>query len=91
MKPIYDIIQLKARKHSLKLFTCFTGVPRQTDEEKEFADFDIFDDPKAPYSTFKFQYSHKTFERLHQLMEFNTLMHVETIKDVIADCMVKKS
>ncbi|KAF5906235.1 cytosolic phospholipase A2-like, partial [Clarias magur] len=53
------------------------GVPRETDKEKEFADFDIFDDPETPYSTFNFQYSNQAFKQLHDLMEFNTLNNIE--------------
>lgn len=56
---------------------CFEGVPRETDEEREFADFDIFDDPETPYSTFNFQYSNQAFTQLHSLMEFNTLNNIE--------------
>lgn len=59
-----------------------TDVPRETEEEVEFADFDVFNDPKAPYSTFNFTYTHRNFERLSQLMEFNTLLHIEDIKSV---------
>uniref|UniRef100_A0A8C1SSE9 Phospholipase A2, group IVAb (cytosolic, calcium-dependent) n=1 Tax=Cyprinus carpio TaxID=7962 RepID=A0A8C1SSE9_CYPCA len=33
------------------------GVPHQMDKEREFAGFDILDDPETPYSTFSFQYS----------------------------------
>lgn len=54
-----------------------TGVPRVTEMEKEFADFDIFDDPESPFSTFNFQYSNEAFTRLHDLMEFNTLNNLE--------------
>ncbi|XP_013922893.1 PREDICTED: cytosolic phospholipase A2 [Thamnophis sirtalis] len=61
------------------------GVPRETQEEKDFADFDIFDDPDSPFSTFNFQYSHEAFNRLHDLMEFNTLNNLHVIKDVITD------
>uniref|UniRef100_A0AAR2KQ66 Phospholipase A2 n=1 Tax=Pygocentrus nattereri TaxID=42514 RepID=A0AAR2KQ66_PYGNA len=53
------------------------GVPRETEQEKEFADFDIFDDPQTPYSTFNFQYSNQAFTQLHDLMEFNTLNNIE--------------
>uniref|UniRef100_A0AAY4C0J7 Phospholipase A2 n=1 Tax=Denticeps clupeoides TaxID=299321 RepID=A0AAY4C0J7_9TELE len=53
------------------------GVPRQTQQEKEFADFDIFDDPASPYSTFNFQYSNQAFNQLYSLMEFNTLNNIE--------------
>lgn len=48
-------------------------MPRQTDEEKEFADFKLFDDPNRPYSTFNFTYSHRAFNRLTKLTEYNTL------------------
>jgi len=41
------------------------------------ANFNIFDTPKSPYSTFNFQYSNEAFDRLHQLMEFNTLLHFD--------------
>lgn len=54
-----------------------TGVPRETEKEKELADFDIFDDPESPFSTFNFQYSNEAFTRLHDLMEFNTLNNLE--------------
>lgn len=59
------------------LVTLFTGVPRETEKEKELADFDIFDDPESPFSTFNFQYSNEAFTRLHDLMEFNTLNNLE--------------
>ncbi|XP_060088371.1 cytosolic phospholipase A2 isoform X1 [Heteronotia binoei] len=61
------------------------GVPRETQEEKDFADFDIFDDPNTPFSTFNFQYSNEAFKRLHDLMEFNTLNNLDIIKQAIAD------
>ncbi|XP_060607580.1 cytosolic phospholipase A2-like isoform X2 [Ruditapes philippinarum] len=66
------------------------GVRRRTKEEKEFADFDIFDDPTTPYSTFNFKYSHLAFERLSKLTEFNTLLNVEQIKTAIAQVVEKK-
>lgn len=61
----------------LNIVVCFEGVPRETDEERDFADFDIFDDPETPYSTFNFQYSNQAFTQLHNLMEFNTLNNIE--------------
>lgn len=54
-----------------------TGVPRETEKEKDLADFDIFDDSETPFSTFNFQYSNEAFTRLHDLMEFNTLNNLE--------------
>ncbi|NXV99395.1 PA24A phospholipase, partial [Fregetta grallaria] len=61
------------------------GVPRETQEEKDFADFDIFDDPNTPFSTFNFQYPNEAFKRLHDLMEFNTLNNIEVIKQAMME------
>nr|XP_009670944.1 PREDICTED: cytosolic phospholipase A2 [Struthio camelus australis] len=61
------------------------GVPRETQEEKDFADFDIFDDPNSPYSTFNFQYPNEAFKRLHDLMEFNTLNNIDVIKQAMME------
>ncbi|XP_008112906.1 cytosolic phospholipase A2 isoform X2 [Anolis carolinensis] len=61
------------------------GVPRETQEEKDFAEFDIFDDPDTPFSTFNFQYPNEAFNRLHDLMEFNTLNNLDIIKEAIAE------
>ncbi|XP_041133303.1 cytosolic phospholipase A2-like isoform X1 [Polyodon spathula] len=61
------------------------GVPRETQKEKEYGEFDIFDDPESPYSTFNFRYSNQAFKQLHDLMEFNTLNNIEVIKEAIID------
>ncbi|XP_052265882.1 cytosolic phospholipase A2-like isoform X2 [Dreissena polymorpha] len=66
------------------------GLTRKTKEEKQFADFDIFDDPATPYSTFNFKYPHLAFERLSKLTEFNTLLNVEAVKKVIVEIIEKK-
>ncbi|KAH3870520.1 cytosolic phospholipase A2-like isoform X2 [Dreissena polymorpha] len=66
------------------------GLRRRTEEEKQFADFDIFDDPAASYSTFNFTYPHLAFERLSKLTEFNVLVNVDTIKKVIVEIIEKK-
>lgn len=66
------------------------GVPRETEKEKEAADFDIFDDPETPFSTFNFQYTNKAFTQLHDLMEFNTLNNLEVIKEAIKDRIVAR-
>ncbi|KAJ7382064.1 Cytosolic phospholipase A2 [Desmophyllum pertusum] len=66
------------------------GVPRKTAEEKEFADFSIFEDPEGYYSTFNFHYPPKPFDRLSKLCEFNTLLAKDTIKDVMADCVRRR-
>ncbi|KAL1022834.1 hypothetical protein UPYG_G00032980 [Umbra pygmaea] len=64
------------------------GVPRETENEKEMADFDIFDDPETPYSTFNFHYSNQAFTQLHDLMEFNTLNNIEVIKEAIKESIM---
>lgn len=61
------------------------GVPRETQEEKEVADFDIFDDPESPFSTFNFQYPNQAFKRLHDLMYFNTLNNIDVIKKAMVE------
>ncbi|EPY80550.1 cytosolic phospholipase A2 [Camelus ferus] len=61
------------------------GVARETKEEKEMADFDIFDDPESPFSTFNFQYPNQAFTRLHDLMYFNTLNNIDVIKNAIVE------
>jgi phospholipase A2 len=63
---------------------------RKTDEEKDFANFDIFDDPKEPYSSFTFEYENRTFDRLHELMKFNTLMKMPLIKEKITHQVVHR-
>lgn len=62
-------------------------MPRTTQEEKDFGDFDIFDDPERPYSTFNFRYEHVAFSRLARLAEFNTLLHVDDVKREIRNCI----
>ncbi|NXM86063.1 PA24A phospholipase, partial [Oenanthe oenanthe] len=61
------------------------GIPRETQEEKDFADFDIFDDPDTPFSTFNFQYPNEAFKRLHDLMEFNTLNNMDVIREAMVE------
>lgn len=61
------------------------GVPREPGDKR--AEFSIFDNPKTPYSTFNFQYSNKAFDDLHDLVEFNTLLNVETVKEEIEHCV----
>jgi phospholipase A2 len=66
------------------------GEKRKTKEEQDFADFDIFDDPNTPYSTFNFTYTHNDFKRLSHLTEFNTLTSLEHIKCVLTDVIERK-
>ncbi|GAB6032190.1 Cytosolic phospholipase A2 zeta, variant 2 [Chamberlinius hualienensis] len=65
-------------------------VERATDEEKDFANFSVFDDPEQPYSLFNFSYSHLQFERISRLMEFNTLLYVDLIKSTLAKVIERK-
>ena len=75
----------------MALFRSFlSGVPRGTTEEKDFADFSIFEDPDGWYSTFNFHYPPKQFDRLAKLNEFNTLLGEQAIKDVMAECVKKR-
>lgn len=61
-----------------------SGKPRESEEDKEFGNFAIFDDPDQPYSSFNFEYDDKHFDRLCQLMRYNTLANMDTIKEKIA-------
>ncbi|XP_028401055.1 cytosolic phospholipase A2-like [Dendronephthya gigantea] len=60
------------------------GVQRVTKEDRDFANFDIFDDADKSYSTFEFQYEKRTFDRLKEMMKFNTLLNMDLIKEKIA-------
>ncbi|GFO49461.1 cytosolic phospholipase a2 [Plakobranchus ocellatus] len=66
------------------------GVLRTTQEEIDFGNFSIFDDPAHPYSTFKFTYTHQEFERLSLLMEYNTLLCKDIIFDNISTCIKRR-
>ena len=70
-----------------QFFRCLPGVPRVTEEEKEFGKFDIFDDENEPYSSFKFDYTHRVYERLYRLMKFNTLLNIDVIKEKMIACV----
>ncbi|KAK3879753.1 hypothetical protein Pcinc_015739 [Petrolisthes cinctipes] len=66
------------------------GVPRETDEEKQFADFPLFNDPSNPYSSMNFVYEPLQFDRLTKLVEFNTLLCVDVIKRELEDIVHRK-
>lgn len=55
------------------------GVLRETKEDKEFADFQIFSDSKESFSIYNFKYTYCQFERISKLMEYNVLNNKETI------------
>ena len=69
------------------LYNNISGVRRKTKEEKDYADFDIFDDPNKPYSTFNFKYTNQAFDRLADLTEFNTLLCKDLIIEKIKTCV----
>lgn len=73
-----------------KLLFCFSGVPRETEEEKEFADFPIFDDPNNSFSSMNFVYEPEQFDRLTKLVEFNTLFSMDTIKKELEEIVERK-
>lgn len=89
---------LQTRDASLKPF-CFischyflllTGIPRITKEEKKAGDFPLFNDPDKRFSTFNLKYSHDIFDRLSGLVEFNTALNEQLIKDTMAECVQRK-
>ncbi|XP_071450114.1 cytosolic phospholipase A2-like [Hetaerina americana] len=66
------------------------GVRRETEEEKDFADFKIFSDPEDTYSMFHFCYNNLQFNRICQLMEFNTKLGIKTILKCMRKVIEKK-
>jgi len=56
------------------------------DPEDKSGDFELFGE-NTPYSTFNFHYEKKNFDRLHNLIRFNTLLHKKTILDNIKECV----
>nr|CAD7590830.1 unnamed protein product [Timema genevievae] len=65
-------------------------VLRATQEEKDFADFEIFDDPADPFSSFNFRYSQLQFDRLTRLVEFNTRLYEPMIREQMEGAVLKK-
>jgi phospholipase A2 len=58
----------------------FSGNERVSKEDREFADFPVFSDPDNPYSTFKFHFTPLAFDRLAELMYYNTTHAVDVIR-----------
>lgn len=73
-KEINNLL-LYANANNSLLITFYAGVPRSPDDES--GKFKIFDHPGDPFSTYKFQYSNESFDKLHDLVEFNTLINIE--------------
>nr|CAD7261855.1 unnamed protein product [Timema shepardi] len=65
-------------------------VLRTTKEEKDFSDFEIFDDPADPFSSFNFRYSQLQFDRLTRLVEFNTRLYEPMIRRQMEGAVLKK-
>lgn len=65
------------------------GVLRQTEEEKLFGDFKIFDDTNA-YAIWRFVYPNLSFDRLTAMMEFNVLNNLDIIKAEMAEIIQRK-
>jgi phospholipase A2 len=65
------------------------GVPRETEEEKSFGDFDIFDNTNA-YAIWRFVYPNLSFDRMTAMMEFNIINNVDMIKSELAEIVQRK-
>ncbi|XP_067145479.1 cytosolic phospholipase A2-like [Centruroides vittatus] len=61
------------------------GILRETEEEKEFADFHIFGNSKESFSIYNFKYTYRQFERISKLMEYNVLNNKEVIINSIEE------
>lgn len=68
----------------------FPGVPRETEAELDFANFNIFSDSKKTYSIYNFKYPSKKFDRLSLLMEFNVLNNIDIIKENLITVIERK-
>ena len=53
-------------------------------------DYGIFDDPNGHYSTFNLHYTNNIFDRLSRLVEFNTALNEDLIKDNMAECVERR-
>ena len=64
-------------------------MPRETDDEKSFGDFSLFDDTTA-YAIWRFVYPNASFDRLTAMMEFNVRNNVGVIKREIKEAMERQ-
>jgi len=62
----------------------FPGSQRETEEEIDFGNFKIFDDPTNVYASTNFMYEDIQFQRMSQLMEYNTKNCLDIIKEELA-------
>lgn len=65
-------------------------IVERSEEEKKFADFEVFGDPEDTYGTFNMKYDDTAYERLWQLMEFNTVLYKDEIIEMIGKCIENK-
>ncbi|CAL4121649.1 unnamed protein product, partial [Meganyctiphanes norvegica] len=65
------------------------GVIRTSEEEFDFAQFSCFG-KNSEFGTLKCHYDSKEFDRLAKLMEFNTLLHKDTIMQQINNFIINK-
>ena len=65
------------------------GVKRETDEEKAFGDFSLFDGTND-YAIWRFVYPNLSFDRLTKMMEFNVANNLDVIKTEIEEIIQKK-
>ena len=65
------------------------NVPRESEEEKNFANFDIFDNTNA-YAIWRFVYPNQSFDRLTAMMECNILNNLDVIRSEIAEMVSRK-
>ncbi|CAL4068414.1 unnamed protein product [Meganyctiphanes norvegica] len=79
----FSLVNNKFRKYKTP------EVLRSSDEELDFAKFPCFG-KDSEFSTFKFHYDSKEFDRLAKLMEYNTLLCKETILQTIKNSIIKK-
>ena len=65
------------------------GIPRETDEEKSFGDFSIFDGTND-YAIWRFVYPNLSFDRLSKMMEFNVANNLHIIKAELQEIVDRK-
>ena len=65
------------------------GVLRETDEEKAFGNFSIFDGTND-YAIWRFVYPNLSFDRLSKMMEFNVANNLHVIKAELQEIVDKK-
>lgn len=66
------------------------GCERKTTEEEAQGCFSIFDDENKPYDSMKFHYTQEEANKLIELMEFNTKLNIDKIKECVKECVRRK-